>query len=104
MKSSEVAALEKILFLNEIHFVHLTPNEYSRSKAVMAFGEATMFQSWDGYQALFRVCKVNGAAIKHYPVVIIENPERIDPAALAEAKLIAAPENGQGPLIIEVYR
>lgn len=93
------------LFKNGIRFVHLSPDEkrmmHARHEFIVECDRRDIDVGWYENAYSFRVCVIDGQSFEHAPVLFIEDEhDMTDLRCLREALMIAADEDGDGPMIV----
>lgn len=100
-----IARLELDLMKRGIPFVHLTATHRQAIEAERRFHKLVdrPLTSYERYRYKFLDARIQGTAVEHVPVLILEDRANMNAQALAEALHIPAPYVGEvEPMIIEV--
>ena len=96
------------LYLQDIPFVHMAPDELRAGQALYHFivQMSNQVKKYDlisdKSKARFMICTRRGESTDHVPVLFIEDSKDMkDQLALDHARYIASPINGVGPIIID---
>lgn len=99
--------LEYGLYSKNIPFVHICPTYWAFKKARAEFLDYVLQHSFrkleeSDRQYYFTVAKMDGCAMDHYPVVIIEDWADMNPQALKEYMTTLAPVGQYKPFTVWV--